>query len=158
MSFLQGETDCHVQQMVRMPKGDNKASYKVTWRPRQSSHSFRMYLQQCQLLYLQIALWTYVHPHKDHMHDNTRMRDMHMHTVKLYRHHTQLISMTGLFLGKITGLVVFWFFSPKWWIFCWSKSPSQRKEEQGLAGMLCEEHLRGRWWECKNETGGRAIK
>lgn len=28
--FLQGETECLVQQMVRMPKGDNKASYKVT--------------------------------------------------------------------------------------------------------------------------------
>lgn len=23
MSFLQGETECHVQQMVRMPKGNN---------------------------------------------------------------------------------------------------------------------------------------
>lgn len=29
MAFLQGETEYHVQQMVKMPKGDNKATYKV---------------------------------------------------------------------------------------------------------------------------------
>lgn len=26
MSFLQGETECHVQQMVRMPKGNKKTT------------------------------------------------------------------------------------------------------------------------------------
>lgn len=40
MSFLRGETERYTQQMVRMPKGDNKATYKVTRKPRQSTHSF----------------------------------------------------------------------------------------------------------------------
>lgn len=37
--LLQGETECHVRQMVRMPKGGNKTTYKVTRRLLESSTS-----------------------------------------------------------------------------------------------------------------------
>lgn len=44
MSCLQGETECHKQQMVRNLKGDSKTMYKVMKKPRQKNP--RMFVQK----------------------------------------------------------------------------------------------------------------
>lgn len=88
------------------------------------------------------------HAHTNYMQGHTHPhKNMHAHAVKFSTSHAAHQHDWVIF-RKITELAMFIFFSPKWRIFCWRKSPSKRKEEWGLGGLLYEVHLRDRWWEC----------
>lgn len=93
----------------------------------------------------------------DHMHSHDA------HKISVCTRYQQLVRMILLFFCSISldntkSLAVFLVFSPKVTLSCRIKSPSQRKREQQLMGLLHKAHLRGRWQECKNEDGSNGNR
>lgn len=133
----------NAQQMVRIPKGDDKSTSKVTWKPRQSSPVclWKRKSAACPCMLPSHAL---IHRKRSHSTQRKRIQKCHVLSISSAR--------TGLFLVKIQkGLFVCLFFglpqSAEY--FVEAKVLPQRKQGRWLMGTLCKVHPRDRWWECE---------